>query len=53
MSEIQEENMNGTDLYKQFVAVHQNQLETSAVPLHFWPTIYKKLTDGVSLKFLS
>lgn len=30
-----------------FVAYHRTQLETSAVPEHFWPTLYDKLVHQV------
>jgi hypothetical protein len=39
---------NGIDNpYQQFLANHSNQLETSVVPQHFWPTLFKKLSEGV------
>ena len=41
--------MNGVDPYHQFVALHKNQLESSVVPEHFWPTLFKKTTEDVSL----
>ena len=40
---------NGVDLYRQFLTLHQNQLQTSVVPEHLWPTLFKKLVEGVSL----
>jgi len=39
---------NGVDGYKIFVANHQNQLESSGVPQHFWQTLYRKLSTMVS-----
>ena len=39
---------NGVDLYRQFLTLHQNQLQTSVVPEHLWPTLFKKLVEGVS-----
>ena len=42
-------NVNGVDGYKIFVTQHQNQLESSGVPQHFWQTVYKKLSNMVSL----
>ena len=41
-------NVNGVDGYKLFVTHHQNQLESSGVPQHFWKTVYKKLSNMVS-----
>jgi len=38
---------NGVDLYRQFLTLHQNQLQTSVVPEHLWPTLFKKLVEGV------
>ena len=40
---------NGVDLYRQFLTLHQNQLQTSVVPEHLWPTLFKKLVEGVSI----
>ena len=40
--------VNGIDPYHQFLALHKNQLESSVVPEHFWPTLYKKITEDVS-----
>ena len=35
---------------KEFVEQHKSQLEKSDVPIHFWPTLFKKLYgDSVSL----
>ena len=39
--------VNGVDPYHQFVALHKNQLESSVVPQHFWPTLFKKLTEDI------
>ena len=38
---------NGLDPYQHFVALHKPQLETSAIPPHFWPTLFKKLSEGI------
>ena len=40
--------VNGVDPYHQFLALHKNQLESSVVPEHFWPTLFKKTTEDVS-----
>ena len=44
--------INGVNGYKIFVANHQNQLESSGVPQHFWQTVYRKLSNMVSQKFI-
>ncbi|EDW89241.2 LOW QUALITY PROTEIN: uncharacterized protein Dyak_GE23607 [Drosophila yakuba] len=36
--------MDGINKYNEFVALHKPQLESSAVPLIFWPALYRKLT---------
>ncbi|ALC40817.1 CG1550 [Drosophila busckii] len=36
--------MDGINKYNEFVALHKSQLESSAVPLHLWPALYRKLT---------
>ncbi|XP_064541488.1 tubulin--tyrosine ligase-like protein 12 [Drosophila montana] len=36
--------MDGINKYNEFVALHKPQLESSAVPVHFWPALYRKLT---------
>jgi len=38
---------NGKDAFVKFLSYHKNQLETSAVPEIYWPTIYAKLTQGI------
>ena len=43
--------VNGLDAFKLFVSRHQNQLESSGVPQHFWQALYHKLTNVVSLHF--
>ena len=45
--------INGVNGYKIFVANHQNQLESSGVPQHFWQTVYRKLSNMVSRKLIS
>ena len=40
---------NELDPYQQFMLMHKNQLESSVVPQHFWPTLYKKITGDVSM----
>lgn len=36
--------MDGINKYNEFVAVHKPQLESSAVPVHLWPALYRKLS---------
>ncbi|XP_065369083.1 tubulin--tyrosine ligase-like protein 12 [Calliphora vicina] len=36
--------MDGINLFNQFVALHKPQLVASAVPQHFWKTLYHKIT---------
>ncbi|XP_017061437.1 tubulin--tyrosine ligase-like protein 12 [Drosophila ficusphila] len=36
--------MDGINKYNEFVALHKPQLESSAIPVHFWPALYRKLT---------
>ncbi|KAH8299965.1 hypothetical protein KR044_007990 [Drosophila immigrans] len=36
--------MDGINKYNEFVALHKPQLESSAVPVHLWPALYRKLT---------
>ncbi|EDW77163.1 uncharacterized protein Dwil_GK22076 [Drosophila willistoni] len=39
--------MDGINKYNEFVALHKAQLESSAVPVHLWPALYRKLcTDN-------
>ena len=40
---------NGIDTYRQFLALHQNQLQTSVVPEQYWPTLFKKLHESVRI----
>jgi len=35
--------MDGINKYNEFVALHKPQLESSAIPVHFWPALYRKL----------
>lgn len=35
--------MDGINKYNEFVALHKPQLESSGVPVHFWPALYRKL----------
>ncbi|KAH8413760.1 hypothetical protein KR222_007834 [Zaprionus bogoriensis] len=49
--------MDGINKYNEFVALHKTQLESSAVPVHLWPALYRKLnTDtfdaGVALQLM-
>ena len=39
----------GLDGFLAFVALHKNQLQSSAVPEHLWQTLYNKLKHGVCL----
>lgn len=36
--------MDGINKYNEFVALHKPQLESSAVPVHLWPALYRKLS---------
>ncbi|XP_017025140.1 tubulin--tyrosine ligase-like protein 12 [Drosophila kikkawai] len=35
--------MDGINKYNEFVALHKPQLESSSIPMHFWPALYRKL----------
>ncbi|KAH8319916.1 hypothetical protein KR074_009428 [Drosophila pseudoananassae] len=36
--------MDGINKYNEFVALHKPQLESSAIPVHLWPALYRKLS---------
>lgn len=38
---------NCIDEFQKFVLAHRNQLETSGIPQHFWPTLHWKLQESV------
>lgn len=38
---------NCIDEFQKFVLGHRNQLETSGIPQHFWPTLHWKLQESV------
>ncbi|KAL1427951.1 hypothetical protein MTO96_017070 [Rhipicephalus appendiculatus] len=38
---------NCVDEFQKFVIGHRNQLETSGIPPHFWPTLHWKLQESV------
>lgn len=38
---------NCVDEFQKFVLGHRNQLETSGIPQHFWPTLHWKLQESV------
>ncbi|EDW08482.1 tubulin--tyrosine ligase-like protein 12 [Drosophila mojavensis] len=39
--------MDGINKYNEFVALHKPQLESAAIPVHFWPALYRKLCADI------